>query len=420
MSEKGVIEPKQGVASPPLAQEEVGLFAPVYPLPRLEVVSGRGARVRDASGREYLDFVSGIAVNALGHAPAGLARAVAKQMKILGHCSNLFANRPAIELAQALTQATGYDQVFFCNSGSEAVEAALKFARAHAGAQGRKARTLLAFEGSFHGRTGFAVSATWPLAYREPFEPLVPDVRFAPYNDLGALEHALDDSVAGVIVEIVQGEGGAVPATREFLRALRSRTAALGAALILDEVQTGMGRSGRFLAAEHFGLRGDMTVMSKALGGGFPLGTVLLTKEVATSLVSGMHGCTFGGSPAAAAAGLWMLKQVNRRSVLARVRNRGEELAQALAGLVGHRPSLKEARGLGLLRAVELTKESGIHPRTVLGAAREEGLLLARGGERAVRLLPPLTVTSEEIQEAAAKLDAALARVEAEAQEKVS
>ena len=406
--------------APAMAVAEMELLAPLYPLPRLELVSGKGARVRDAAGREYLDFLSGIAVNALGHAPPGLARAVSKQMKSLGHVSNLFANGPAIELARRLVEATAYDRVFFCNSGSEGVEASLKFARAHAGARGRQGRALLAFEGGFHGRTGFAVSTTWQPAYRAPFEPLIPEVRFAPFNDLKALDGVLDEGVAAVIVEPVQGEGGAIPARRDFLAALRKRTEALGATLILDEVQSGMGRTGRLLAAEHFGVRGDVTVLSKALGGGIPIAAVLLTESVADSLIPGMHGCTFGGNPVSASAGLWMLDRLNRPGLLGKVRKRGRELATALSGLADRHAVVAEARGLGLLQAIELTKDSGLEPRAVLAAAREEGLLVGRGGERAIRLLPPLNVTAEEIQEAVQKLDAALRRAQKNAQEKPS
>src|SRR6516165_1717324 len=234
---------------------ESDVLAPLYPLPRPQLVSGRGAWVKDQGGREYLDFVSGIAVNALGHSPPGFARAIARQMGALGQVSNLFGHPPGIELAAALTQATDYQKVFFCNSGTEGIETALKFARARAAHRGLAGRDIVAFRGGFHGRTAFALAATWTPSYRQPFEPLVPGVRFADFNDLAGLEAVLDSGVAAVIVEPVQGEGGAVPARREFLAALRERTARLGAALIFDEVQCGMGRCGHLLAAEHYGVR---------------------------------------------------------------------------------------------------------------------------------------------------------------------
>ena len=397
---------------PALAGAEMGLFAPVYPLPRLEIATGKGARVTDVRGREYLDFVSGIAVNALGHAPSGLKRAVTKQMQQLGHCSNLFTHAPGIALARTLTALTGYDQVFFCNSGAEGIEAALKFARVLAAARGRSGRDFVAFQGGFHGRTGFAVSTTWTPSYRAPFEPLIPGVRFAGWNDLAALDTVLDENVAAVVVEPVQGEGGVVPATREFLQALRARTTALGAALVLDEVQCGMGRTGRFLAAEHFGVRGDFVVLSKALGGGIPLAAVLMTAEAGAALAPGMHGCTFGGNPVAAAAGNFMVGKIANPGFLAKVRKRGRELEAGLARLVARHPSLAEARGMGLLRAIEVKADAPYDPPALIRAAREHGLLLVRGGERAVRVLPPLNVTAAEITTALERLDQALLSLE--------
>ena len=409
------VTPMSSAPAPPdpaaFANEEVGLFAPVYNFPRVQLVKGKGARVTDTQGREYLDFVSGIAVNAFGHAPTGLQRAVTRQMKSLVHVSNLFANGPALELARALTELTGYDRIFYCNSGTEGIETALKFARALARSRGRGS-DLLAFRGSFHGRTGFALSVTYNPPYREPFEPLIPGVRFAGFNDVAGLDAVMDEKLAAVIVEPVQGESGAVPATREFLQALRARCTALGVPLIFDEVQSGMGRSGRLLAAEHFGVRADVTVLSKALGGGLPLAAVLMTAEFAEPLRPGMHGCTFGGGPVTTAGGLWVLNQVRKPSFLARVRKRARQLEAALEGLAKKHSSLAEARGLGLLRAVEIRPDAPYDAPALIAAARNEGLLLVRGGERAVRLLPPLVVTEEEIREAADKLDRALTALE--------
>lgn len=394
--------------APGAAREEIELHAPVYPLPRLELVSGSGARVTDAAGRTYLDFVSGIAVNAFGHAPPGLAETVAGQLATLGQVSNLFANRPAVELARELLAATGYDRAFFCNSGTEGVEAALKFARARAKAKGLPGRDIVAFEGGFHGRTGFALSATHNPGYREPFQPLVPGVRFAAYGDEAGLDAVLDRDVCAVIVECVQGENGAVCAPQGFLRALRARTTALRAALVIDEVQTGMGRTGRLLAQEHFGVRADFTVMSKALGAGLPIGAVLMTVDAATGLAPGMHGCTFGGNPACAAAARWALAKAGDETFLAGVRRASERLERGLAALVVRHGVVRESRGLGLLRAIELDAAAPFGAPQLVAAAREQGLLLVRGGERAVRLLPPLTVTDDEIAEALGALDRAL------------
>ena len=270
---------------------------------------------------------------------------------------------------------------------------------------------MLAFRGGFHGRTAFSLSATWTPAYREPFEPLVPGVRFAEFNRVEALDEVLDADVETVLVEPVQGEGGAVPATRAFLEALRERCTARGAALVFDEVQCGMGRCGRLLASEHHGVRADLVVLSKALGGGLPLGAVLMTGEVAGALAPGLHGCTFGGGPAVTAAGAYVLERVRQPGFLARVRTRGRALLAGLAAVVARHPSLGEARGLGLLCAVELTAGGPFDPPALVAAAREEGLLLVRGGERAVRFLPPLNVSPTEIALALERFEAAVTRL---------
>ena len=404
--------PAPAAPFPGAALDEPGLLAPVYALPRLELASGRGAVVTDVTGRDYLDFTSGIAVNAFGHATRGLARAVGRQLATLGHCSNLFANRPAADLAAALTQATGYERVFFCNSGAEAVEAALKFTRVRARKLGLAGRDVLAFRGGFHGRTAFALSATWTPSYREPFEPLMPGVRFADFNRVEGLDDALDRGVAAVIVEPVQGEGGAIPAEPGFLRALRARCDALGTALVLDEIQSGLGRCGRLLASEDYGVRADLVLLGKALGGGLPLAAVLMNADTADALAPGMHGCTFGGGPVAAAAGGWVLERVRKPAFLARVRRRGRALQEGLRALVARHPSLVLARGLGLLCAVELATDAPYDPPALVAAARRHGLLLVRGGDRAVRVLPPLTVTEDELDEALARLDRALTELE--------
>jgi acetylornithine/succinyldiaminopimelate/putrescine aminotransferase len=272
---------------------------------------------------------------------------------------------------------------------------------------------VVAFRGGFHGRTAFALAATWHPPYREPFEPLVPSVRFADFNDLPGLDAVLDSEVAAVVVEPVQGEAGAIPARREFLAALRARATALGATLIFDEVQCGMGRSGRLLAAEHYGVRADVTVLSKALGGGLPMAAVLTTAEAAQGLAPGQHGCTFGGGPVTATAARFVLDRVRRPAFLAAVRRHGRTLAAGLQALVERHPSLAGARGLGLLQAVVVADGAAFDPAALVRAAREEGLLLVRGGERAVRLLPPLNVKPAEIEEALRRLDRALTGLEA-------
>jgi acetylornithine/N-succinyldiaminopimelate aminotransferase len=405
--------PPAAPVSAPIAAGEPECLAPVYPLPRLLLASGRGTHALDAAGGEHLDFVSGIAVNAFGHCPPGLARVVARQMRTLGHVSNLYAHAPGVELARALTTATGYSHVFFCNSGAEGVEAALKFARARAAQRGL-GRDIVAFRGGFHGRTALALSVTWTPHYRAPFEPLIPGVRFADFNALDGLEALIDRGVCAVIVEPVQGEGGVIPAERAFLEAVAARTRAVGAALILDEVQCGMGRTGRLLAAEHYGVAADMTVLSKALGGGLPLGAVLMRPDTAESLAPGMHGCTFGGNPVASAAGLWVLERVRKPAFLARVRQRGRALLAGLQALVARHPSLAGARGLGLIAAVEVAAGAPFDAAALVAACRAQRLLVVRGGERAVRLLPPLTVTTAELDDALGRLEAAVHALEAQ------
>ena len=412
MPDNAVLPVAPPAAAPGFAAEEIALFASVYPLPRLELVSGHGARVTDAAGRTYLDFVSGIAVNAFGHTPDGLAEALQAQLHTLGQVSNLFANAPALELARRLTSGTGFERVFFCNSGTEGIDTAIKFARARAGKVGLPGRDIIAFKGGFHGRTGFALSATWTPSYRAPFEPLIPGVRFLEFNALPLPDRELDANVCAVVVECVQGESGAVPATREFLQSLRARVTALGATLIIDEVQTGMGRTGRMLAQEHFGVRADITVMSKALGAGLPIAAVLVGGDVAAALSPGMHGCTFGGNPVCAAAALWALERVEAPGFLERVRTAGETLAKGMEALAAAHASVREVRGLGLLRALDLSEAAPFGAPELITAARAEGLLLVRGGERAVRLLPPLTVTDDELAEALAALDRALTALE--------
>jgi acetylornithine/succinyldiaminopimelate/putrescine aminotransferase len=270
----------------------------------------------------------------------------------------------------------------------------------------------VAFRGGFHGRTGFALSATWQPSYREPFEPLIPGIRFADFNDVAGLDAVFDERVAAVVVEPVQGEGGGIPARREFLACLRERCTATRAALVFDEVQCGMGRSGRLLAAEHYGVRADITVLSKALGGGLPLAAVLITAGVASTLAPGMHGCTFGGGPVTTTAGRFVLGRVRKPRFLSAVRKRAEQLAAGLERLVERHASLSETRGLGLLRAVVVAANAGYQPPALVTAAREQGLLLVRGGDDAVRLLPPLTVTAGEIDEALSRLDRALTSLE--------
>lgn len=401
----------------PAGPAETDLFAAVYPLPRLELSRGSGCRVVDAAGNAYLDFVSGIAVNALGHADPGLRAAVSRQMAQLVHVSNLFGNRPAIELAERLLHRTGYDRVFLCNSGGEANEAALKFARLHARAAGKKDGVIIAFEGAFHGRTAFALSATATPAYREPFEPLVPGIRFAPFNDAAAFDAIVaEEAAAGrplsaVLIEPVQGEAGARVADATFLHHLRRRTTELNALLLFDEVQCGVGRSGKFLAAEHAAVSADITILAKGLGGGIPIGAILIRAELAALLEAGQHGTTFGGNPVAAAAASYVLDTIGGPGFMDNINECAAYLAAGLSQLVARFDALTEARGLGLLQAFEISESAGFDSAALIAACREEGLLLCKGGGRSVRVLPPLNVTVAELDVFFARLGRALGRL---------
>ncbi|HEX7879282.1 MAG TPA: acetylglutamate kinase [Candidatus Eisenbacteria bacterium] len=412
--------PAAGSAVNPTSPVEADLFAGVYPFPRLELVHGRGCHVTARDGRDYLDFVSGIAVNALGHADPGLRNAVSRQMAQLVHVSNLYGNGPAAALAARLVNLTGYDKVFLCNSGAEGNEAALKFARLHAGAKGHQDGIIVAFDGAFHGRTAFALSATATPAYREPFGRLVPGIRFAPFNDAAAFDALVaEEAAAGrplqaVLIEPVQGEAGARTADPAFLAHLRAATRSANALLLFDEVQCGVGRSGSFLAAQELGIDADITILAKGLGGGIPIGAVLIRNDLAGLLSAGQHGTTFGGNPVAAAASGHVLDVITGPGFLTAVNERAVQLGAGLERLVAAHTSLKRVNGLGLLRAIELKEDAPFDPAALVLAARNAGLLLCKGGSRSVRVLPPLVVAAADIDLALERLDAALTHLESE------
>jgi acetylornithine/N-succinyldiaminopimelate aminotransferase len=358
---------------------------PTYARADLTIVEGDGCRVWDASGREYLDFGGGIAVVSLGHChPAPLAAAHA-QLDRLWHASNLYRTEPAEELAELLSARFGGAQTFFCNSGAESVEAALKYARKATGKTG-----VVALEGGFHGRTLGALSVTGQPAKREPFAPLVPGVRFVPPNDVAALTAAVDDGTGLILLEPVLGEGGVVPLQDEFVAA----ALALSPLLCLDEVQVGVGRTGTFFAFEQLGVRPDLVTLAKGLANGLPIGALLVADEVAGAFAPGDHGSTFGGNPVAAAAACAVVEAVDDE-LLANVGARGSELVAGLAAL-----PVTNVRGRGLLVGFETATAAG----DVVEAARGEGLLVLTAGEHVVRLAPPLTVSEDEVTAALAVL----------------
>jgi acetylornithine/N-succinyldiaminopimelate aminotransferase len=369
----------------------------------LVLVKGKGARLFDPDGKAYLDFAAGIGVNGLGYGDAKVVAAIRKQASQLIHISNLFHNPVASELADRLAALAFPSKVFFCNSGTEAFEGAMKFARKIGRPAGRF--EFVCFERAFHGRTMGALSTTWSPKYREPFEPLVPGVTFVPWNDLDAVARAVTDQTAAVMLETVQGEGGVRPAPPEFLRGLRNLCHERGTLLVLDEVQCGLGRTGKLFAFEHAGITPDIVTLAKPLGGGLPMGAILLREELASALVPGDHGSTFGGNPVAAAASLVVLDRLESPGFLDGVARRGATLMRGLKKLSrAHRNAVADVRGLGLMVGVELKVAAG----PVVKGLRERGHLATKAGDNVLRLLPPLIVKPGEIRDFLTALDLVL------------
>jgi predicted acetylornithine/succinylornithine family transaminase len=369
----------------------------------LVLVRGKGARLFDAAGRAYLDFAAGIGVNGLGYGDSKVVAAIRRQAAQIIHVSNLFHNEPATALADRLAALAFPSRVFFCNSGTEAWEGAMKFARKIGRPGGRF--EFVCFEHAFHGRTMGALSTTWKASYREPFEPLVPGVRFCPWNDLAAVAAAVTDRTAAVMIEPVQGEGGVRPASPDFLKGLASLCRERGALLAMDEVQCGLGRTGKLFAFQHSGVRPDILTLAKPLGGGLPMGAVLLREDLASALSPGDHGSTFGGNPVAAAASLVVLDRLTSPGFLDAVARRGAALMRGLEKLARAHPGvIAEVRGLGLMVGVELSGEAG----PVVKALRERGFLATKAGDRVLRLLPPLVIKPAEIRAFLEALDEVL------------
>lgn len=369
----------------------------VYRSYPLEVTSGAGSRLRGSDGREYLDFVSGIGVNALGYGDAGIAATIAAAVQTgLLHASNLFATRPARELAELLTSLSFADEVFFCNSGGEANEAAFKFARRHARAHGGAEKyEIVAMKNAFHGRLFGSLAATDRPAFQKPFEPLMPGVRFVEPNDRDAVRAAVSkERTAAIIAEPVQGEGGVRPLDRDYLAYLRELADECNAVLIFDEVQCGLGRVGHVFAYEAFGVTPDIVTMAKPLAGGLPMGTVLLSNRVAQTIQSGDHATTFGGGPLVASVALHVVQRISAPDFIAEVRAKGERMGDLL-GTLATSHSVRHVRGAGLMWGIELD----VPAAPAITAARAAGLLVTSAGENVIRLLPPLTVSFDELEE---------------------
>jgi acetylornithine/N-succinyldiaminopimelate aminotransferase len=380
---------------------------PNYRQPPFVFVRGQGSVLWDMEGKRYLDLYAGIAVSTLGHGHPKLTAAIAEQAGKLLHVSNYFYNEPNVRLAKQLCRLTRMDRAFFCNSGTEAIEATLKLSRRyfHAKGEGERLR-IIAFKNSFHGRTLGALAATGQEKYKDGFGPL-PGVTHVAYGDIEAVRRALGPDVAGILVEPVQGEGGVLPAPPGFLRELRALADANGSLLLADEVQTGVGRTGKFLAFEHEGAQADVVALAKALGGGVPIGAMVCKKFLEEALPPGSHGSTFGGNPLASAAALAVLDVLENDGLLAQVNQRGEELSALLAKTTAKFPKLVEcARGRGLLQALVLRE--GVDARKVLGALQDSGVLVTIAGGQALRFSPPLVVTKGELEEGVALLERAL------------
>jgi len=376
-----------------------------YQRPDFVLDRGEGVYLFDTAGRRYLDCVAGIAVNALGYGDQDVARAITDHAAGLIHTSNLYHTRPAGELARLLVESSFADRVFLSNSGAEANEGALKFARKYAREHRGEGKTMIvAFSGSFHGRTMGAVAVTHREKYRAPFMPVMPDVRFAPFNDLAAAEAAITDDVCAVIVEPIQGEGGLSVATPEFLRGLRARCDAVGALLIFDEIQCGMGRTGTLWAYEPYGVRPDIMTVAKPLGGGLPIGAILLTQAVADTLHAGEHGTTFGGGPLVTSVAQVVLRKIADPAFLAHVREVGDYFDEALHDLAAANSRVIELRGRGLMRGIQIEGSAA----AVREAGHDTGLLIATAGDDVLRLLPPLIFERAHVDEAIEKLGRAL------------
>ena len=360
---------------------------PVYPPAPARFVRGEGPWLFDAEGRRYLDFAAGIAVVGLGHRHPGPLAAAREQLERLWHVSNLYDTEPAVALAERLSTRFGGAQAFLCNSGAEAIEAALKYARKATGRPG-----VVALEGSFHGRTLGALSVTGQASKRVGFEPLLEHVRFARPNDLESLEDAVGDDTGLIVLEPIQGEGGVRPLTPEFVRA----AAGFDALLCLDEIQTGVGRSGTFFAFEQLGVRPDLVTLAKGLANGLPIGCLLVADHAAGAFAPGDHGSTFGGNPVACAAACAVVDAIDD-ALLANVRLQGERLRSGLAKL----PGVTGTRGAGLLLGADTERLAA----DAVSSALERGLVLLTAGEHVLRLAPPLVVGEEEVDRALAILE---------------
>lgn len=386
------------------------VMVPTYAPSAMVPVRARGLDLWDQAGKQYLDFTAGIGVTSLGHAHPAVVAALQEQAGKLWHVGNGYTNEPVLQLARAITSATFADRAFFCNSGAEANEAAFKLARKYAhGKFGAHKSRIVSCVNSFHGRTLFTVSVGGQPKYTEGFEPLPQELQHIPFNDIDAARAAITDDVCAVVVEPVQGEGGVLPADAEYLKALRELCDARGALLIFDEVQCGMGRTGKLFAYMGYGVTPDILTSAKALGNGYPVGAMLTTDAVAGAFTVGSHGTTYGGNPLAAAVALQVLQTINTPAFLARVKEASATLIGRLEEIVRDYPQVfAKVRGSGLMLGMVLSDGWKGKAKDITKAAEAEGLMLLIAGPDVVRLLPALVVSDEQIDEGAARLRRAL------------
>lgn len=395
-----------------VARAEARLLLPTYDRKRVLFRRGQGCYLWDDQGRRYLDWLSGIGVCALGYNHPAVLATIRKQAPRLVHVSNLFYHDYQSALAERLTKLCGLQRAFFCNSGSEAIEGSIKLARAYArlrSQNGSKAAwRILAMENSFHGRTAGALAATATKKYREPFEPLLPGVRFVKFNNVADLEKKFDGSVCAVLVEPIQGEGGINPVTAEFFAAARQLADQHGALLVADEIQCGLGRTGDWFAFQKFGVMPDILALAKPIASGLPLGAILTREHVAAAFKPGLHGTTFGGGPLACAVAITVLDTMQRDKLLANVRRTGQYFREKLESVKVKHPSVLEARGIGLMLALQLTTPG----KDVVDAALARGLVINCTHDTVLRFLPPFIISEKQVDEGVKLLEQALSEVE--------
>lgn len=369
-------------------------------------VRGEGMKVWDADGKEYLDFLAGIAVNGLGHAHPGLVAAICEQAGTLMHVCNLYAVPQQPALAKRLVELSGLGKAFFCNSGAEANETAIKLARKWGKLNlSENNYEIITAEGSFHGRTLAAVTATGQPKYHKGFEPVVPGFKYVPYNDLDALKSAITDKTCAIMLEPIRGESGVHPASLEYLQGIRSLCDELGILLILDEVQTGLGRTGKWFGHQHYGIKPDIMTLAKTLGGGFPIGACLATDRAASAFEPGNHASTFGGNPLACAAALAFLDIVERENLIENAVETGAYFKSALEALKERRTDIAEIRGKGLMVAAQLNREDA---PAIAAACLRKGLIINATGANTFRFLPPLIVEKGHVDTATRIVEEAL------------